>query len=67
MKNKDKEIQAELETCRHFRYLVPNENANEMALNDPIYCEVCYKYLKNHWNFLNLYNKQLNNKQLEVA
>ena len=43
------ENKAEIKTCRHFRFLVPNEHANEMALADPERCELCYRYIKNHW------------------
>ena len=37
MKNKDEEIQ----TCRHFRFLIPQEDANELRSLDKDPCIIC--------------------------
>jgi hypothetical protein len=28
-------------TCRHFRYRIPREDADELRKGDPLPCEVC--------------------------
>ena len=46
----NKDNKEEVKTCRHYRYLLPNEHANEMALGDPEYCELCYPFLRKHYD-----------------
>ena len=47
MNNKDeKDEKAEKKTCKHFRYMIPNEDANELALSDKEHCEVCHNFIK---------------------
>jgi hypothetical protein len=39
--NSDVKTVAEIKTCRHFRYLLPQDEADELRLADPMPCEVC--------------------------
>jgi hypothetical protein len=36
------------ETCRHFRYRIPSEDADELRADDPEPCEICDNRKRSH-------------------
>ena len=57
MNNKDEK--AEKKTCRHFRYMIPNEVANELYFGDLYFCEVCEPYVKRLFKNLDTYSEKI--------
>jgi|GEM_PF-1259994 len=37
----DVKIDVEIKTCRHFRHLLPQDEADELRAADPLPCEIC--------------------------
>lgn len=47
-------------TCKHYRYLIPKEDADELEMNDIEYCEVCNFSRKNVLRCVQLKNRYAN-------